>query len=55
VTADDFLPVDYARRFADETARATLVLLDAVRHFLYDDEPQRCADEMIAFLDEAGI
>jgi haloalkane dehalogenase len=53
--ADDFLPVDYARRFADETARATLVLLEGVRHFLYEDEPQRCADELIAFLDEADI
>ncbi len=53
--ADDFLPVDYARRFADETARATLVLLEGVRHFLYEDEPQRCAAELIAFLDEADI
>jgi hypothetical protein len=30
-------------------------LLDGVRHFLYEDEPERCAEEVIAFLREAGV
>ena len=53
--ADEFLPVGYAERFARQIPGARLVLLDGVRHFLFEDEPQRCADEVIAFLDDAGI
>ena len=52
---DEFLPVDYARRFAQQIPGAELVLLENVRHFLFEDEPERCAREVVAFLDEAGI
>ena len=52
---DEFLPVDYASRFARQIPGARLVLLDDVRHFLFEDEPERCASEVIAFLDEAGV
>ena len=51
---DEFLPRDYASRFAREIPGAKLVLLET-RHFLFEDEPERCAQEVIDFLREAGI
>jgi len=52
---DEYLPLDYASRFAQEIPGSKLVLLEGVRHFLFDDEPDRCAHEVIGFLEEAGI
>jgi haloalkane dehalogenase len=52
---DEFLPVDYASRFARELPGSKLVLLEGVRHFLFEDEPERCAHEVIDFLQQAGI
>ncbi len=52
---DEFLPLDYASRFAREIPGSKLVLLEEVRHFLYEDEPERCAQEVIAFLRQAAI
>ena len=52
---DEFLPVGYASRFAQQIPGAKLVLLENVRHFLFEDEPERCAREVIAFLDESNI
>jgi haloalkane dehalogenase len=52
---DEFLPLDYASRFAREIPGSKLVLLEGVRHFLYEDEPERCAGEIIEFLRLAGI
>ena len=52
---DEFLPLDYASRFARELPDSKLVLLEDVRHFLYEDEPERCAREVIGFLREAGV
>ena len=52
---DEFLPLDYASRFAREIPGSKLVLLEGVRHFLYEDEPERCGREVIEFLEEAGI
>jgi pimeloyl-ACP methyl ester carboxylesterase len=31
------------------------VLLDGVRHFLFEDEPDRCAQEVTEFLRQAGL
>jgi haloalkane dehalogenase len=53
--ADEYLPVDYASRFADGIPGSELVLLEGVRHFLFEDEPGRCAEEVLDFLQEAGI
>jgi haloalkane dehalogenase len=50
---DEYLPVDYASRFAREIPNSKLVLLEGVRHFLFEDEPERCARELIAFLQQA--
>jgi haloalkane dehalogenase len=52
---DEFLPLDYASRFAREIPGSKLVLLEEVRHFLYEDEPARCAEEVIGFLRQAAI
>ena len=52
---DEFLPLDYASRFAREIPGSKLVLLGGVRHFLYEDEPERCAEEVIEFLRQADI
>ncbi len=52
---DEFLPLDYASRFAREIPGAKLVLLEGVRHFLYEDEPERCAREVVDFLGRADI
>ena len=52
---DEYIPVDYASRFAREIPGSKLVLLDGVRHFLFEDEPERCAREVIDFLQQAGI
>lgn len=52
---DEYIPLDYASRFAKEMPGSKLVLLDGVRHFLFDDEPERCALEVGDFLAEAGI
>jgi pimeloyl-ACP methyl ester carboxylesterase len=52
---DEYLPLDYATRFASQIPGSKLVLLEGVRHFLYDDEPERCAREVIDFLGQAGV
>ena len=52
---DEYIPADYASRFAEEIPDARLVFLEGVRHFLFEDEPERCAREVIDFLREAGI
>jgi haloalkane dehalogenase len=51
---DEALPRDWASRFAREIPGAKLVLLDT-RHFLFEDEPERCAQEVIEFLRQAGV
>jgi pimeloyl-ACP methyl ester carboxylesterase len=53
--ADEYLPVDYASRFAREIPGSQLVLLEGVRHFLFEDEPARCAEEVVGFLARARV
>ena len=52
---DEFLPVDYASRFAEQIPGSKLVLLEDVRHFLFEDEPERCAREVLDFVQKSGI
>ena len=52
---DEFLPVDFATRFAGQIPGSKLVMLEGVRHFLFEDEPERCAAEMLDFLEQAVI
>jgi pimeloyl-ACP methyl ester carboxylesterase len=53
--ADEFLPLDYASRFAKGIPGSKVVMLEGVRHFLFEDEPERCGQEVLDFLQEAGI
>jgi haloalkane dehalogenase len=52
---DEYLPLGYASRFASQIPSSQLVLLEDVRHFLFEDEPERCAREVIDFLRQAAI
>jgi haloalkane dehalogenase len=47
---DAFAPVAGAHRFHRELPDSRLVTLDA-GHFVYEDEPERCAREIVGFLD----
>lgn len=49
---DAFAPVAAAHRFHRELPDSDLVTLDA-GHFVYEDEPERCAREIVAFLDRS--
>jgi haloalkane dehalogenase len=53
--ADEYLPSDYPSRFADRIPGSRLVLLEGVRHFIFEDEPDRCAAELLAFTERAGL
>ena len=52
---DDFLPDDYAARFAAEIPGAELVMLPGTRHFLFEDDPERCSSEVVEFLRRAEV
>jgi haloalkane dehalogenase len=52
---DEYLPRDYAPRFTREIPGAELVLLETARHFLFEDEPERCAQEVVDFLRQADL
>jgi haloalkane dehalogenase len=51
---EQYLPLDYASRFANAIPGSSLVFVEA-RHFLFEDEPERCAQEVTDFLQEAGV
>ena len=50
---DVFAPVAGAYRFKRELPNAKVVLLKDAGHFVYADEPQRCAAEIAEFLGES--
>ena len=52
---DPLAPVEGAERFQAEISDSKLVVLDDASHFLYDDEPARCAREIVEFLDEKSL
>jgi haloalkane dehalogenase len=47
---DEFAPLGGARRFEREIPGSVLVALEGAGHFVFDERPQRCADEVVAFL-----
>jgi haloalkane dehalogenase len=47
---DEFAPVGGAYRFAKELPGAELTVLDKAGHFLMEDEPERVAHEIAAFV-----
>jgi pimeloyl-ACP methyl ester carboxylesterase len=52
---DVFAPLAGANRFQREIAGSKLVVIEEAGHFVYADEPRRCADEIAAFLAESGV
>jgi haloalkane dehalogenase len=52
---DEFAPVAGAHRFNREIPGSKMVLIEDAGHFAFEDDPGRCAREIVAFLDEAGL
>jgi haloalkane dehalogenase len=52
---DVFAPLAGARRFQREIPGAKLVAIEGAGHFVWADEPQRCAEEVVEFLAESGV
>ena len=52
---DVFAPVAGAHRLKHEIPHAEIVVLEGAGHFIYADEPDRTAEEIVAFLDRAGV
>lgn len=47
---DPFAPLAGAERFQREIPGSELVVVEGAGHFVYDQEPERCAREVVAFL-----
>ena len=47
---DRFAPMGGAKRFEREIPGAKLVAIDGAGHFVFDQEPERCAREVVEFL-----
>jgi haloalkane dehalogenase len=52
---DTFAPVGGAYRFHHEIPDSKLVLVEGAGHFVFEDDPERCAREVVDFLDENEI
>jgi haloalkane dehalogenase len=52
---DVFAPVAGAYRFQRELPDTALALVEDAGHFVFEDDPERCATEIVAFLDAAGV
>jgi haloalkane dehalogenase len=50
---DEYAPVAGAYRFGKEIPGVKLVILEHAGHFVWEDDPERCAREVVAFLGEA--
>lgn len=48
---DPYAPLAGAERFAREIPGAELCVIPGTGHFFWDDEPERAAEELVAFLD----
>jgi haloalkane dehalogenase len=51
---DPFAPVAGAHRFDAELADSSLVVVDGAKHFVFDDDPERCSAEVVSFLERIG-
>ena len=49
---DDFAPIGGAHRFRKQIPGAELAVVAGAGHFVYADEPERCAEEVVRFLGE---
>jgi haloalkane dehalogenase len=48
---DEFAPIGGARRFESEIPGARLVAIEGAGHFVFDQQPERCAREVVSFLE----
>jgi haloalkane dehalogenase len=48
---DPFAPLAGAHRFARELPDTELVVVEGAKHFVYDEEPQRCSAAVVSFLE----
>jgi haloalkane dehalogenase len=51
---DEFAPLGGARRFEREIPGSRLVAIEGAGHFIFDQEPERCIAEVVAFLEQAA-
>jgi haloalkane dehalogenase len=47
---DEYAPVAGAYRFNKEVPGSKLVIVEGAGHFVYEDDPERCAREVVSFL-----
>lgn len=52
---DKFAPVGGAYRFAKMLPDSKLVVIDGAGHFVFADEPKRCAEEVVEFLQGSAL
>jgi haloalkane dehalogenase len=48
--SDEFVPLAGAHRFERELPDTELVVVEGARHFVWEDQPERCAAALTAFL-----
>jgi haloalkane dehalogenase len=51
---DEFAPLGGARRFERQIPGSRLVAIEGAGHFVFDQEPERCTAEVVAFLEQAA-
>jgi haloalkane dehalogenase len=51
---DQFAPIGGAYRFKKQIPHAELVVVEGAGHFVYADQPERCAREVVGFIGEHG-
>jgi haloalkane dehalogenase len=51
---DRFAGVKMAQRFHQELTGSELTVLEGAGHFVWDDQPERCADTLVDFLQRRG-
>jgi haloalkane dehalogenase len=51
---DDYAPVANAHRFGDVIPGAKVVVIEDAGHFVWEDDPERCAREVVSFLEQVG-
>ena len=51
---DEYAPVERAHRFGREIPGSRTVVVEGAGHFVWEDDPERCWREVIAFLAESG-
>jgi haloalkane dehalogenase len=51
---DEFAPLAAAQRFEREIPGSRLVAVEGAGHFVFDQQPQRCVDEVVGFMELDG-